>query len=99
MPPSIEFIAAQLKNLIPLLKSKEEQNVEIQLIKRELEALRDHKVSNNDLTKFELKLAKQHAANELENEKQFGKFRNKLVILAIAEKILVAAIIYYVTKG
>lgn len=99
MTPTIDYLSAQIKSLIPLLKQKEEQNVEIKLLKQDVENIKKYKISENDLTKFELAIEKQRGENKLYNERQFGDFRRKLVILAIIEKVIVAGIIYFITKG
>lgn len=82
--PSIERLSFLIEQLVPLLKKMENQNVEIQLIKSDMK----HKISENDLTEF-----------KLEVEKKDSKVKQKLVIISILEKVGIAVIIYFFTKG
>lgn len=90
---NLEVLAEQLRQITPLIEKTAKINTEIALIKREIEALGDHKISNHDLTKFELELSEKHSQNQREIDKQFSEFRNKLIKAAIIEKIVIAVII------
>ena len=110
MPQNIDKLTEQIRTLLPLVKEVQVQNTEQQLIKQEIKNLKKYKIGDDKISELELKLSKDQAKydkgiqkqfteTELENEKQFGIFRNKMVFYAIIEKVIVAVIIAYLIKG
>ncbi len=110
MQPNIERLIEQIRTLSPLVEEVKEHDKAQAVMQSDIKNLKEYKIGEEKITELQLEMAKDQAKydksiqeqisnNILANEKQFGIFRNKMVLYAIVEKIILAVIITLAIKG